>query len=120
MPASVEIESGIIIGAVGGAAAGIALSCFELLKSKISEECDKRKVYQWLAANTTPKPGEQYRSTKEIASWTNLTVERTRYICSIHPRIMLNANTSMDMDDLWSIHDRGDQSVYEKRGLLST
>ncbi|MBU6142163.1 hypothetical protein KGO95_03575 [Patescibacteria group bacterium] len=116
---SIEIWDGIIIGAVGGAAAGIALSLFELLKSWIAEEADKRKAYRWLVANTTPKPGGQYRSTKEIASWNNLTVERTRYICSVHPQILMNAGTSEDMDDLWSVHDRGDKSVYEKRGLRS-
>ncbi|MBU6142112.1 hypothetical protein KGO95_03285 [Patescibacteria group bacterium] len=115
---SIEIWDGIIIGAVGGAAAGIALSLFELLKSRIAEERDKRAVYRWLVANTTPKPGEQYRSTKEIASWTNLTMERARYICSVHPQILMNARTSEDMDDLWSVHDRGNISIYEKRGLL--
>lgn len=119
MASNIEIWDGIVIGAVGGAAAGIALSCFELLKSEIIEWHDKRKVYRWLVANTTPEIGEQYRSTKEIASWTNLTLERALYICSIHPKIFMNVRTSQDMYDFWSIYDRGNQSVYEKRDMRS-
>jgi hypothetical protein len=116
---TIEIRDGIIIGTVGGAAAGIALSTFEIIKSRIGETRDKRAAYNWLKANTAQEPGQQYRSTKEIASWTNLTVDRAKYICSIHPKILLNPGTSLDQDDLWSIYDRGNNSIYEKRGLAS-
>ena len=72
------IWSGIIIGATGGALAGVALALVNGIVSYGRELRDKRRVYGWLLKNTKNEPGEQFRSTRAIASWNNLTEDRVR------------------------------------------
>lgn len=110
------VWDGIVVGAAGGTIAGLTIALVKYLHN-ISVECiEKRRVYKWLKANTSEKDGEQYRSTRAIANWNNLTEDRTRYICSIHKRIYLSTG---DKADMWSLYEHGDRSVYEKRGLVS-
>jgi hypothetical protein len=80
-----SVLDGIIVGAAGGAIAGLMLWGVEYLHTKIVELGEKRRVYRWLKANTRNEDGNEFRSTRAIASWTNLTEERARYICSISP-----------------------------------
>jgi len=109
------VRDGIVVGAAGGAIAGFMLWFAEYLHKKTVDAIDKRSVYRWLKANTSNEAGHQYRSTRAIASWTNLTEDRVRFICSVHPKIYLSTGPK---EDLWSLHERGDRSVYEDRGLL--
>ena len=110
-----NVRDGIIVGGAGGAIAGFVLWFSDYARSKIAEWIDKRRVYRWLKANTRNETGHQYRSTRAIASWTNLTEDRVRYICSVHTKIYLSTGPK---EDLWSLYERGDRSVYEQRGML--
>ena len=114
--AEMSVTDGIIIGAVGGAFAGITVRLAGFAYSKIDEWRHKRRVHRWLLNNTANEDGKRYRSTRAIASWNNLTEDRTRYICSVHEKIYLSTGTQ---EDMWSIYERGDRGVNEKRGLPS-
>ena len=70
---NMAVVNGIIVGAVGGSFAGLTVWTVQLIATKVREASDKRKVYKWLKKNTSNKEGDQYRSTRAIASWTNLT-----------------------------------------------
>ena len=110
------ITDGIVIGGAGGAIAGLTVWITQLAQTKLLERRDKKWVHKWLFENTSDKAGEQFRSTRAIASWTNLTEDRVRYICSIHPAIFLSTG---DKEDMWGLFAHTPRSVYEERGLLS-
>jgi len=86
---------GIIVGTFGGAAAGLVIWFVQLGREKWREKKHKDRTYAWLykrtkqykdlTAGTPDDP--RWRSTIEIASYTNLTQDRVRYICSIHKEI---------------------------------
>ena len=78
------VMDGIVVGAVGGACAGVTVWLVQLTATRLRERVEKRRVYIWLRDHTTNSEGDQYRSTRAIASWTNLTEDRARYICSVH------------------------------------
>lgn len=111
-----SILDGIVVGGAGGAIAGLTVSLIRFLSIKSGESRDKRRVYQWLRANSKNEPGEQFRSTRAIASWNNLTEDRVRFICSIHNKIYLSTGEKTDM---WGIYGREPTSVYEKRGAVT-
>ncbi len=110
------IWDGIVVGGAGGAIAGLTVWLVQYARDKYTERNDKNKIYQWLQETTTPEPeeGPQFRSTRAIASWNNLTQDRVRYICSIDTRIHLSTGKK---EDVWGIHSREERSVYEKRGI---
>lgn len=101
-----DIWNGIIIGGAGGAIAGLTVALVHYVHRKGVECIEKRRVCKWLEANTKDKDGERYRSTRVIASWNNLTEDRTRYICSIHKKIYLSTGGK---EDMWSLYGRGDR-----------
>ena len=113
--AEMDIGDGVLVGALGGAAAGLALSAVAWLRSTFSDHCDRRRIYRWLQKNTSNEPGEQCASTDTIASCNNLTEDRTRYLCSIDPRIfqwlgpkgMVSEAVSRASLERWSIYCRG-------------
>lgn len=90
---------GIIIGGVGGAIAGLAIWLIQFVREKLSEYRDKNRIYGWLYEETKDKD-YKWRSTRAIASYNDLTEDRVRYICSIHPQIKLSTG---DNEDLWGI-----------------
>ncbi len=108
------VKDGIIIGGAGGAIAGITVWLVQYLHGKVVEFIHGRRVYNWLQENTSNKAGERLRSTRAIASWNNLTEDRVRYICSIHKKIFLSTG---EKEDMWSIYDRKEKSVYKERGI---
>jgi hypothetical protein len=108
------IQDGILIGAAGGACAGITVWLVQVVCTWVKDQWHKRRVYEWMKRNTANERGKQYRSTRAIASWNNLTEDRTRYICSVDKRIFLSTG---EKEDMWSIYERGDRSVYEKSGI---
>ncbi len=109
-----SILDGVVIGGAGGAIAGITVWITQLAQTKILEKRDKGRVYRWLLAKTSNEAGEQFRSTRAIASWTNLTEDRVRYVCSIHHAIFLSTG---DREDMWGLFEHTPRSVYEDRGL---
>ena len=90
-----KIVEGIVIGGAGGSIAGLAIWLLQLGRDKWTERKHKNKVYDWLHKRTEKHKGltvdspndPRWKSTLEIASYTNLTPERVRYICSIHSKI---------------------------------
>ena len=111
-----SIWEGIIIGGAGGAFAGLTVLLVQYIHLKIVDCSHKRRIYNWLKHNTSDEDGNRFRSTRSIASWNNLTEDRIRYICSVHEKIYLSTG---QQEDLWSLYERGDRSVYEKRSLRS-
>ena len=95
------IIEGIIIGSVGGAAAGLTVSLAGYCHRKAVECIEKRRVYSWLRKNTKDKDGERYRNARTIASWNNLTEDRVRYICSLHYEIYLSTG---EKEDMWGVY----------------
>jgi hypothetical protein len=98
-----EVWNGIIIGGAGGAIAGLTVAFVRYLHTKSLEETHKNRVYKWLKDNTSNKEGEQFRTTRAIASWNNITEDRARYICSTHKRIFLSTG---EKEDRWSLYER--------------
>ena len=68
-----------------------------LFGADLKRLCDKRKVLAWLRKNTKDAGSDfQYRSTRAIASGTNLSEDRVREICSNHKRIHLSTGEKSD------------------------
>ena len=111
-----NIWDGIIIGGAGGAIAGLTVYSVRYIHEKGLEKIHKRRIYNWLRRNTSKEEGHQFRSTRTIASWNNITEDRVRYICSIHKNVYMSTGKEKDM---WSLYEHGDRSVYEKRGIIS-
>lgn len=95
-----KIVDGIIIGSVGGALASLMTIVFNLLKDSFYVCRDKKRIYQWLKQEYDNNEKFEYRTTRAIASWTNLTEDRVRYICSIHKKIHLSVTTK---EDSWKL-----------------
>ena len=107
---------GLFIGVMGSAIAGLILWRVKLSKEKRTEQTDKKTIYNWLYKRTkphtrltvgTPINDPRWVSTTEIASYTNLTPDRVRYICSVHKKIR-----PMMKEDLWPR-----KSLEEKWGI---
>ena len=99
---SITVMDGIIIGAVGGAVAGISIWMADLIHKKIIEYFHKKQVYEWLYKVTKPNYANAWRSTRAIASHNNLTQDRVRYLCSIHKKIIESTGQE---EDLWGIKE---------------
>jgi len=95
------ILEGVIIGAAGGAAAGIVIWSLELARKAIIKKCDTNKVEKWLKLHTIPNHTEERRSTVAIASHNDLTVDRVRFICSYSSKIQLNSKDGNDSKEMW-------------------
>ena len=98
-----SIWDGIFIGGAGGAIAGLTVWCVQFFHIKIVVKRDKERIYEWLNQNTSDMPGKQFRSTRTIASWNNLTQERVQFIGSIDDRIHLSTGNN---EDMWGIRER--------------
>lgn len=80
--------SEIVIGASGGAAAGLIIWSVDLLTKWINKKVDQCKIYNWLEDQPkTPDGKHQVWDLRAIASSNNLTDDRARYICSSHKKI---------------------------------
>ncbi|NHE56916.1 hypothetical protein [Cyclobacterium plantarum] len=99
----VEIWQGIIIGAVGGAIAGLVIWLAELSRQKYLKYCHTKRVLKWLEENTKPKHSEVWRSTRAIASHNNLPEDRIRFICSHSDKIQLNTKDGNESKELWKL-----------------
>ncbi|MCB0430846.1 MAG: hypothetical protein H6585_12035 [Flavobacteriales bacterium] len=110
-----KLWQGIIIGIAGGFFASQATGLTKWTRDKLIEWSDKRRIYEWLKKNSSDKAGHKFRSTRAISSGCNLTQDRVRYICSIHKKIYLSTGIN---EDLWSVIDGDEKSVYDDRGVL--
>lgn len=99
---SEEVLSGIAIGAVGGAAAGIVLWLVERLNQYEIECRERRRIRAWLDRITAPAGATKWRGTRAIASYCNLPEDRVRYLCSIDKRIV----QSSGVNEVWGIAGR--------------
>lgn len=117
MSVSVSLWDGIVIGSVGGAIAGLTVWFFQSLKEKVMTELHKKRVYDWLYKRTKQHKGltvgspndPRWVSTIEIASYTNLTKDRVRYICSVHkkirPKLEKDLWSGESLEEKWAIRD---------------
>jgi len=108
---------GIAIGGTGGFIAGLTIWLVQLLKEKLMERNDKNRVYNWLYKRTKQHKGltvgspndPRWISTIEIASYTNLTTDRVRYICSIHEEIRPKMEGDLfpkeSLEEKWGIRE---------------
>ena len=110
------IVDGIVIGGAGGAIAGITVWLVQYLHERATRKLEGNRVYKWLKENTTNEAGKQFRSTRTIASWNNLTEERVRYVCSADTRIFLSTG---EKEDMWGIYEHVPRSVYQTRGIAT-
>ena len=97
-----SIVDGIVIGGAGGAIAGITVWLVQYVYDKVTQRVESDRVFNWLKNNTTDKPGDQFRSSRAIASWNNLTQDRVRHICSVDKRIFLSTG---EKEDMWGIYE---------------
>lgn len=97
-----SIWDGIIIGGAGGAIAGLTVALIGGAHRMRQEIIHKNRIYGWLEKHTSDEKGNQFRSTRAIASWNNLTEDRVRYICSIHNKIFLSTG---EKDDRWGLNE---------------
>ncbi len=97
----------IAIGAAGGSIAGITVYLFKYIHDKYSDSRDKCRVYKWVENEIlTNNDKNKHLSTRLIASYNNLTIDRTRYICSKHKDIYLSAGANEDMWGIYGISGR--------------
>ena len=97
-----NIWDGILIGGAGGTIAGLTIWIVQQIQEIVRRKRDSRKIHTWLRAHTTSTEGERYRSTRAIASWTNLTMERVRDVCSTDSRMFLSTGPE---DDRWGLYE---------------
>ena len=91
---------GVVIGGAGGAIAGIMVYLVQYLHNKFLDRSESNRVFNWLRENTSDARGKNYRSTRAIASFNNLTQDRVRYLCSIHDGIHLSVGAR---EDMWAL-----------------
>ncbi len=70
---STNVLQSILIGTAGGAGAGLTVWLVQLVREKHLLRRDTLAVIEWLRRNTADDDGPRFRSTRAIASWTNLT-----------------------------------------------
>lgn len=115
---SLTFWDAITVGAVGGALAGLTVWSVDLVKKVTMTEVHKRRVYNWLYQKTkrgkgltvgSPINDPRWVSTAEIACYTNLTIDRVRYICSIHkkirPKIEQDLWKNQPLEEKWAIRE---------------
>ena len=99
-----SIIDGIVVGASGGAIAGLTISLVHFIYTKIVECTHKHRVLAWLKKHVEDVDGKRHRSTRAIASHNNLTEDRVRFICSHHKHIYLSTGNE---EDMWGLHGIG-------------
>lgn len=114
---TINLWEGIAVGGAIGFIAGLTIWLVQLLKEKVTEYGDKIRIYEWLHKKTKQHKGltvgspddPRWVSTLEIASYTNLTPDRVRYICSIHEKIRLMMEKDLfpkeSLKEKWAIRE---------------
>ena len=92
-----DIISTSVGGAAGGAVAGLVLYGVQQGHQVIKDWLDTKHVLKWMKSESAKY---DYRSTKAIASFNNLTLDRARFICSNCPEIVMSRG---DIEDMWTL-----------------
>ncbi len=95
-----KIIEGIIIGATGGSLAGVTVYLIQYLHQRTLDIVESNKIRVWFEKNTDEK---LWRSTRTIASWTNLPMDRVQYLCSRDEQIKLTTGKN---EDLWALRSK--------------
>ena len=106
------VWNGVFIGGAGGFVAGVTVWLVQRAHVWFNDWRHKWRLGNWLQNNTENRPGKEFRSTRAIASWNNLTEDRVRYICSLHKKIYLSTG---ETEDMWSIYELKSRSVKGNR-----
>lgn len=109
-----DIISTSIGGAAGGAVAGLVLYGVQGFHAWLKAFLHGRRVYCWLKSESSREGAPDYRSTKAIASHTNLTLDRVRYLCSRDKRIHMSTG---ERDDLWTLNEQKKEPQYQMHVL---
>ncbi|GGK77998.1 hypothetical protein [Amphritea balenae] len=91
-----NIWEGVAVGASGGSIAGITVYLIQYLHQKLRDYLEMRSINKWLKENST---GGKWRTTRTIASWTNLPEDRVQYLCSKDKEIKLSTGEN---EGLWA------------------
>lgn len=93
-----NIWQGIFVGASGGTMVWL----LNIIREEFFKYRDKKRVLEFLTkeAKKTP-PSPDWRTTRVIASFTNLPEDRVKYICSIHEKIARNTLEN----EVWGIRE---------------
>jgi hypothetical protein len=70
---------------------------------------DGRRIYSWMVSEEAAAGSNQFRSTRVIASHTNLTEERVVKLCSEHAKIFLSTGSK---EGMWSVSSRTSKGTY--------
>lgn len=97
-----DIVSGIVIGGAGGAVAGLVLWLVARFNEYEIEWREGRRIYRWLDRATVSDGATKWRSTRAIASFTNLPEDRVRDLCSRHPKIVMSTKEK----EVWGLFGR--------------
>ena len=89
---SETVVQGIVIGAAGGAVAGLVVWLVERLRIWELDRRQSKRVHRWLDEVTRPADQPNWRSTRAMASFNNLTEDR---IYPINPIIQVKAVANM-------------------------
>ncbi len=103
-----EVWNGIVIGASGGSLAGITVYGITFVHSKILACIEAKRIRTWLSANTTT--ANPFRSTRAVASWTNLPIERVQYLCSHDDKVKLSTG---EKEDMWGLRVNIREATFE-------
>src|ERR1044072_838252 len=103
-----DVWNDLFVAAIGGASAGGIIWLFSYCRIKCLEHRDKERVYKWLDENVTPKTQRHWYTSRSIASNTNLTQDRVRYVGSIDERVALSTG---DNPDRWGLKGRSNNDV---------
>ena len=102
-----KIIEGVIIGASGGALAGIVLYLIRFLHQKIADCIESKRIRDWLQENTGKN---EWRSTRTISSWTNLPMDRVQYLSSRDTLVKLSTGQN---EDLWALRSKIPEATFE-------
>ncbi len=102
-----KIIEGVVIGATGGSLAGITVYLIQYLHKKCVDYIEAKRIRTWLQENTRQN---QWRSSRSIANWTNLPLERVQYLCSHDDQIRLSTG---EKDDMWALRSKIPQPAKE-------
>ena len=93
-----DIISTSVGGAAGGAVAGLVLYGVQQGHQMLRDWRDMKRVLEWMRSEPQ---GHQYRSTRAIASFNNLTEDRVRFICSQCQEITMSRG---EKEDMWTLN----------------
>jgi hypothetical protein len=102
--ASSDVYNDIIAAGVGGAMAGFIIWLGTMVVKCILNCRDKKRVYNYL--NKAVNENRHWYTSRNIASHTDLTQDRVRYIGSIDDRFVLSIGKKPDR---WGIKGRSDE-----------